>query len=144
MSGKITRISGPIVYAQGLEDSGLYDVVNVGNKKLIGEIVRQEKGNSTIQVYEDPTGMYVGEEVVCTNKPLSLFLGPGILGNIYDGIQRPLQAMYNESGSFLLPGQRVEPLDLRKIWHFEACAGIQNDCDIYPGNIRCDILSDIA
>ena len=120
IEGKITRISGPIVYAEGLDGCGLYDVVDVGEKKLIGEIIRQNKGNATIQVYEDDTGMAIGEKIVCTERPLSLRLGPGVVGNIYDGIQRPLQAMYDKSGSFLLPGVRTEPLDIEKIWHFEA------------------------
>ena len=92
IEGKITRISGPIVYAEGLDGCGLYDVVDVGNKKLIGEIIRQNKGNATIQVYEEDTGMSIGEPVVSTQRPLSLRLGPGVVGNIYDGIQRPLQA----------------------------------------------------
>ena len=84
IEGKITRISGPIVYAQGLDGCGLYDVVDVGEKRLTGEIIRQNKGNATIQVYEEDTGMHIGEKVVCTERPLSLRLGPGIVGNIYD------------------------------------------------------------
>lgn len=118
--GKITRISGPIIYASGLDNCGLYDVVDVGSKKLIGEIIRQEKGQSTIQVYEDDTGLAIGEEVVCQQRPLSLRLGPGLVGTIYDGIQRPLEAMYNEAGAFLLPGQRTKPLDDEKKWDFVA------------------------
>jgi V/A-type H+-transporting ATPase subunit A len=120
IAGKITRISGPIVYASGLEGCGLYDVVNVGQKKLIGEIIRQNMGNATIQVYEEDTGMHIGEEVECTQRPLSLRLGPGLVGNIYDGIQRPLKNMYENSGAFLLPGERAEPLDINKKWDFKA------------------------
>lgn len=120
IEGKITRISGPIVYAEGLDGCGLYDVVDVGEKKLIGEIIRQNKGNATIQVYEEDTGMHIGEKVVCTQRPLSLRLGPGVVGNIYDGIQRPLQRMFETSGSFLLPGERAEPLDVNKKWSFIA------------------------
>lgn len=116
--GKITRISGPIIYASGLDNCGLYDVVDVGSKKLIGEIIRQKKGQSTIQVYEDDTGLAIGEEVVCHQRPLSLHLGPGLVGTIYDGIQRPLEAMYNDGGAFLLPGQRTKPLDDEKKWDF--------------------------
>ena len=70
IEGKITRISGPIVYAEGLDGCGLYDVVDVGNAKLIGEIIRLKEGNATIQVYEDDTGMHVGEKVVCNQRPL--------------------------------------------------------------------------
>ena len=135
IEGKITRISGPIVYAEGLDGCGLYDVVDVGDKKLIGEIIRQNKGNATIQVYEEDTGMHIGEKVVCTERPLSLRLGPGIVGNIYDGIQRPLQAMYEKSGGFLLPGERTQPIDETKIWHFDALENIKEGCPIKPGMI---------
>ncbi len=141
IEGKITRISGPIVYATGLDGAGLYDVVDVGEKKLIGEIIRQNKGNATIQVYEEDTGMYIGEKVVCTQRPLSLRLGPGLVGNIYDGIQRPLKSLFKGSdkesteddSAFLLPGQRTQPLDEEKVWHFEAQAEVQSGVKIHPG-----------
>ncbi len=120
IEGKITKISGPIIYASGLDGCGLYDVVDVGEARLIGEIIRQNKGNATIQVYEEDTGMYVGEKVVSQQRPLSLRLGPGLVGTIYDGIQRPLKTMYEASGAFLLPGERSEPLDTEKKWHFDA------------------------
>lgn len=133
IEGKITRISGPIVYAEGLDDCGLYDVVDVGEKKLIGEIIRQNKGNTTIQVYEEDTGMHVGEKVVCTQRPLSLRLGPGVVGNIYDGIQRPLKSMYEHSGAFLLPGERTAPLDTEKKWHFIPTENLKDGSAIKPG-----------
>ena len=107
IKGKITRISGPVIYAEGLGNCGLYDVVDVGKKKIIGEIIRQNKDHATIQVYEDDTGMKIGEEVVSASRPLSLHLGPGLVGTIYDGIQRPLEAMYKKSGAFLIPGERT-------------------------------------
>ena len=132
--GKITRICGPIVYAQGLEDCGLYDVVDVGKNRLIGEIIRQSKGMATIQVYEEDTGMHIGEKVWCTERPLSLKLGPGLVGSIYDGIQRPLEAMYEQTGDFLLPGERAEPLDVKKIWHFKA-AELTTGCAVKPGMV---------
>src|SRR5574344_1245655 len=118
ITGKITRISGPIVYAEGLEKCGLYDVVDVGDNKLIGEIIRQNEGKATIQVYEEDTGMKIGEPVVSNERPLSLKLGPGLIGTIYDGIQRPLKEMFETGGAFLLPGQRTEPLDTKKKWVF--------------------------
>lgn len=133
IKGKITRISGPIVYAEGLEGCGLYDVVDVGEKKIIGEIIRQNKGIATIQVYEDDTGMKIGEDVVSNERPLSLKLGPGLVGTIYDGIQRPLETMYKESGAFLVPGQRSEPIDATKVWHFDACEGVKEGTPIKPG-----------
>ena len=118
IEGKITRISGPIVYAEGLDGCGLYDVVDVGEAKLIGEIIRLEQGKATIQVYEDDTGMHVGEKVVSNQRPLSVRLGPGLVGTIYDGIQRPLKSMYDDAGAFLLPGLRTEPLDCAQKWKF--------------------------
>jgi V/A-type H+/Na+-transporting ATPase subunit A len=129
IEGKITRISGPVVFAEGLEGCGLYDVVDVGEKKLIGEIIRQNEGKATIQVYEEDTGMHIGEKVVCYSRPLSLRLGPGLVGTIYDGIQRPLKSMYEDKkgGSFLLPGQRTEPLDMEKVWHFDAGKGVDGN-----------------
>lgn len=133
IEGKITRISGPIVFAEGLDGCGLYDVVDVGEKKLIGEIIRQNKGKATVQVYEDDTGMCVGEKIVCQQRPLSLRLGPGLVGTIYDGIQRPLKTMAENSGAFLLPGERTEPLDVSKVWHFEALDGITQGSPIKPG-----------
>lgn len=133
IEGKITRISGPIVFAEGLDGCGLYDVVDVGEKKLIGEIIRQNKGKATVQVYEDDTGMCVGEKIVCQQRPLSLRLGPGLVGTIYDGIQRPLKTMAENSGAFLLPGERTEPLDVSKVWHFEALDGISQGSPIKPG-----------
>ena len=118
IEGKITRISGPIVYAEGLDGCGLYDVVDVGEAKLIGEIIRLQQGKATIQVYEDDTGMHVGEKVVSNQRPLSVRLGPGLVGTIYDGIQRPLKSMYDDAGAFLLPGLRTEPLDCTQKWKF--------------------------
>ncbi len=118
IKGKITRISGPIVYAEGLDRCGLYDVVDVGEKKLIGEIIRQKEGRATIQVYEDTSGMHIGEEVTSAEMPLSLKLGPGLVGTIYDGIQRPLKQMYEKSGAFLIPGDRTSPIDSEKKWEF--------------------------
>ena len=118
IEGKITRISGPIVYAEGLEKCGLYDVVDVGENKLIGEIIRQNEGMATIQVYEDVSGMHIGESVVSNERPLSVRLGPGLVGTIYDGIQRPLKEMYEDKGAFLLPGQRTSPIDESKKWGF--------------------------
>ena len=133
VEGKITRISGPIVFAEGLDSCGLYDVVDVGEDQLIGEIIRQSKGKSTIQVYEEDTGMRVGEKVVSNNRPLSLKLGPGLVGTIYDGIQRPLKEMADHSGAFILPGERAEPLDVNKKWNFVASETLKEGTPIKPG-----------
>ncbi|MBQ5491446.1 MAG: V-type ATP synthase subunit A [Treponema sp.] len=133
ITGTITRISGPIVYASGLDKCGLYDVVSVGEKELMGEIIRQGKNYATIQVYEDVTGMHVGEKVVSSERPLSLKLGPGLVGTIYDGIQRPLKEMFEQGGAFLLPGQRTAPIDENKKWDFKACESVGEGTEIKPG-----------
>ncbi|HWP68483.1 MAG TPA: V-type ATP synthase subunit A, partial [Rectinemataceae bacterium] len=117
-AGTITRISGPIVKARGMESAGLYDVVKVGNAGLIGEIIRLEGETATIQIYEDNTLMRTGEPVQCQGKPLSVVLGPGLVGSIYDGIQRPLPALKAISGPMLSPGVAGESLDPEKKWHF--------------------------
>lgn len=138
IEGRITRISGPIIYAEGLGACGLYDVVDVGDARLIGEIIRLNKDCATIQVYEDDTGLKIGEKVVCNQRPLSLRLGPGLVGTIYDGIQRPLKAMYKDAGSFLLPGQRTEPLDSQKKWHFEPSVSVGDliGCGCVVGSVQ--------
>lgn len=133
ISGKITRISGPIVYAEGLDGCGLYDVVDVGKNKLIGEVIRLDKGKATIEVYEDDSGMQIGEDVVSNGRPLSLKLGPGLVGTIYDGIQRPLKKMFQDGGAFLLPGQRAEPIDNEKKWDFIPVDGVDEGVQIKPG-----------
>ena len=140
VEGKITRISGPIVFAEGLDSCGLYDVVDVGEKHLIGEIIRQSKGKTTIQVYEEDTGMHIGEKIVCNNRPLSLQLGPGLVGTIYDGIQRPLKTMSEQSGAFLLSGERAEPLDAEKKWDFVKNEGIDEGAAIKPGAVLGTII----
>ncbi|MDR3312568.1 MAG: V-type ATP synthase subunit A [Spirochaetaceae bacterium] len=131
--GRIIRIAGPIVYASGLGSCGLYDLVSVGNGGLMGEIIRQRETGATIQVYEDDTGMRVGEPVVCHRRPLSVRLGPGLVGTIYDGIQRPLAAMHAEQGAFLLPGKRTEPLDNARKWQFDGV--LAKGDPIAPGTV---------
>jgi V/A-type H+-transporting ATPase subunit A len=118
VEGRITRVNGPIITATGLESCGLYDVVEAGTDSLIGEIIRMDGDRATIQIYEDNTGMRIGERVVSRRKPLSVYLGPGIIGEIYDGIQRPLREMYEKSGGFLRPGEKAPPLDPERRWSF--------------------------
>jgi V/A-type H+-transporting ATPase subunit A len=131
IEGKITRVSGPVIMASGLEAAGLYDVVEVGEARLAGEIIRMDGRGATIEVYEENTGMKVGEPVVSLGRPLSALLGPGILGSIYDGIQRPLDALKKENGDFLLPGVKGERLDPAKRWRFEPC--LKAGDGVYPG-----------
>jgi V/A-type H+-transporting ATPase subunit A len=116
--GRVRRISGPIIRATGLGGAGLFDVVEVGEKRIIGEIVRLEGDEALIQVYEDNTGLQVGAPAHSTGRPLSALLGPGLMGTIYDGIQRPLELLYAKGGAFMSPGERGDPLDTVKKWRF--------------------------
>ncbi|MDR2718759.1 MAG: V-type ATP synthase subunit A [Treponema sp.] len=118
IEGRVRRISGPIIRATGLGGAGLFDVVEVGEKRIIGEIVRLEGDEAIIQVYEDNTGLKTGAPALSTGRPLSALLGPGLMGTIYDGIQRPLELLYSQSGAFMTPGERGDPLDTKKKWHF--------------------------
>ncbi|MDR1787838.1 MAG: V-type ATP synthase subunit A [Treponema sp.] len=118
ISGTVHRISGPIVRASGLGKAGLFDVVEVGKERLTGEIVRLEADEAVIQVYEDDTGLCLGADAVSTGRPLSVLLGPGLVGTIYDGIQRPLETLFNTSGAFMRAGSRGDPLDMQKKWRF--------------------------
>ena len=95
IEGRITRVSGPIIYAEGLEACGLYDVVDAGDAKLIGEIIRQKNGLATIQVYEDDTGMKVGEKVVCHQRPLSVRLGRVWSAQFMTAFSAPLRKCMN-------------------------------------------------
>ena len=133
MSGKIVKVSGPLVVATGLANANMSDVVRVGPQHLIGEILTMKGDTASIQVYEETSGLGPGADVVTTGMPMSVELGPGMLDNIYDGIQRPLKDMYGTSGAFLLPGERTEPLDVNKVWHFEASDGVENGTAIKPG-----------
>jgi V/A-type H+-transporting ATPase subunit A len=118
IAGRVKRISGPIIRAEGLGSAGLFDVVEVGEKRIIGEIVRLERDEAVIQVYEDDTGLRIGAPVNSTGRPLSALLGPGLIGTIYDGIQRPLEALFRQSGAFMESGSRGNPLDFKKPWRF--------------------------
>ncbi|MDO8339262.1 MAG: V-type ATP synthase subunit A [Candidatus Burarchaeum sp.] len=117
--GSLIKISGPVVVAEGMRGSKMYDVVKVGEEKLTGEIIRLSGDTATIQVYEDTAGIKPGEPVENTGEPLSVELAPGLLKSIYDGIQRPLEILMKESGSFIGRGIVASPLDKKKKWDFE-------------------------
>jgi len=114
----ISRISGPVVVATGLEGAQMYDVVRIGELGLVGEIIRLEGNKATIQVYEDTTGLRPGEKLINTKRPLSIQLGPGLLTSIYDGIQRPLNVLREQSGDFIGRGKTIPALDQEKKWEF--------------------------
>ncbi|MEW6402492.1 MAG: V-type ATP synthase subunit A [Chloroflexota bacterium] len=116
--GKVLRIAGPVVRAVGLENVRLYDVVRVGEIGLIGEVIRLVEGITTVQVYEDTSGIRVGEPVRSTGSPLVVQLGPGLLGQVYDGLQRPLEILAEASGEFIHRGVYASPLPEEKRWQF--------------------------
>lgn len=118
MAGKIVKVSGPLVVAEGMEDSNIYDVVKVSNSKLIGEIIEMRDDKASIQVYEETSGIGPGEPVETTGEPLSVELGPGLIENMFDGIQRPLEKFRAVAGDFLTKGVEVPSLDRDMKWTF--------------------------
>ncbi len=121
--GTIVMVTGPVVTADGMTGSRMYELVKVGHEQLIGEIIELEEDVATIQVYEETTGIRPGEPVVGTGMSLSVDLGPGLLGTIYDGVQRPLPILHEESGCYIRRGIQVPPLDRDKEWDFSPVAG---------------------
>jgi len=117
--GEIQRINGPIVEARGMNRASMLEVVEVSDLRLIGEIIRITDDIATIQVYENTSGLKPGAPVYGTGRPLSVLLGPGLLRNIYDGIQRPLERIAEHSGAFLGRGEKPSPLDETVLWPFE-------------------------
>ena len=117
--GKIVWVSGPAVRADGMSAAKMYETVEVGESKLIGEVIRLTGDIAFIQVYESTSGLRPGEPVVGTGQPLSVLLGPGIIGKIYDGIQRPLEEIAKKSGAFISKGIATTPIDLKKKYHFK-------------------------
>ncbi|PKK85611.1 MAG: V-type ATP synthase subunit A [Thermoplasmata archaeon HGW-Thermoplasmata-1] len=118
IEGKITRVSGPVVEADGMSGSRMYDMTFIGKLKLIGEVIRLAGDSAIIQVYEDTSGLEVGEAVVCTEEPLLLELGPGMLSSIYDGVQRRLPDLANTYGDFITRGTVSDSLDREQEWEF--------------------------
>ncbi len=119
IKGTVAKVSGPVVLASDLMGSKMYDVVKVGSLGLIGEIIRLEGDIATIQVYEDTEGLRVGEEVISTENPLLIELGPGLLSSIYDGTQRPLPGIMESQGAFIDKGLTIDSLEREKEWDFK-------------------------
>ena len=132
--GKIVKVSGPLVVATGMEEANMADVVRVGEQRLIGEILTMTGGSASIQVYEETSGLGPGADVVTTGAPLSVELGPGLIENIYDGIQRPLEVIMKKVGGNNLPrGVEVPALDREKKWDFNAT--VQPGTKVVGGDI---------
>ncbi|MFH1780909.1 MAG: V-type ATP synthase subunit A [Candidatus Nealsonbacteria bacterium] len=116
--GKIIKVSGPLVVASGMHEAKMYEVVKVSNEKLVGEIIGLKGDEASIQVYENTSGIGPGEPVYLTGNSLSVQLGPGLIGSIYDGIQRPLDLIYEQSGDFIPRGVELPGIDQEKKWKF--------------------------
>jgi len=131
--GRIVWVSGPAVRADGMSDAKMYETVTVGNSKLVGEVIRLTGDVAFIQVYESTSGLKPGEPVVGTGNPLSVLLGPGIIGQLYDGIQRPLRELSKASGSFIGRGITTTAVDMTKKFHF--IPTVSNGDEVAAGNI---------
>ena len=137
-NGKIIKVAGPVVEAEGMIGARMYDVVRVGKENLIGEIVELKEDRASIQVYEDTVGIGPGEDVVNTGAPLSVELGPGLISSIYDGIQRPLDQLVEAQGNFIKRGSDIPGLKRSTKWHFKPTA--DNGSDVTTG----DIVGEVA
>jgi len=131
--GRIIRVSGPLVVANNMTGSKMYDVVYVSEKKLMGEIIELKGDVASIQVYEETSGVGVGEPVFPTGEPLSVELGPGLLESIYDGVQRPLDRIRKMTGDFITRGIHIPGLERKKKWHFKPI--VKNDKNVVEGDI---------
>ncbi|MDD5433066.1 MAG: V-type ATP synthase subunit A [Candidatus Pacebacteria bacterium] len=135
--GKIIKVAGPLVVAKGIEDAQMYEVVKVGNEKIIGEVIRIKGNDVYIQVYEETSGIGPGEPVYLTGDPLTVELGPGLIANIYDGIQRPLKDLAKKSGNFIARGIESMALDKEKEWIFVPQK--KEGDEIEPGDILGEV-----
>jgi V/A-type H+-transporting ATPase subunit A len=133
VQGKIIKVAGPLVVADGLGDAKMFDLVRVGTEGLMGEIIEMRGDRASIQVYEETEGIGPGDPVVPTGAPLSVELGPGMLGAVYDGVQRPLDAIEAIAGAFLARGIDAPGLDRDKVWEFTATVSIGTA--VTPGDI---------
>ena len=131
--GTIVKVAGPLIVAEGMADSTMYDVVRVSDKKLVGEIIELRGDRASIQVYEETAGLGPGEPVYSTGAPLSVELAPGLIESIFDGIQRPLDKIRAQAGDRITRGVSVDALDHEKKWYFEAVAKVGDR--VRPGSI---------
>jgi len=134
--GVVFSVSGPVVTAEKMRGAAMYELVRVGHDELVGEIIKLEGDTATLQVYEETSGLTVGDPVLRTGKPLSVELGPGILSNIFDGIQRPLTAIAELTESIFIPrGVNVAALNKDTLWFFEPTKGLKEGDPIASGDI---------
>src|SRR5512136_521301 len=130
--GEIYRVAGPVVTATGIRPR-MYDVVYVGEEKLMGEVIKIALDKAIIQVYEDTSGVRPGEPVFDTGQPLLVDLAPGLLGSIYDGIQRPLPSLASAMGDYVKRGLKAPALDEKKKWEFKP--SVKKGASVTPGSV---------
>ena len=129
-TGKIIKVAGPLVVAEGMEEANIFDMVKVGDKGLIGEIIEMRNDRASIQVYEETTGIGPGDPVITTGEPLSIELGPGLIESMFDGIQRPLDAFEKAANSpFLVKGVSVKSLNRERVWKFDPTAKVGDEVE---------------
>ncbi|MCD8164300.1 MAG: V-type ATP synthase subunit A [Synergistaceae bacterium] len=114
--GTVEFVNGPVIKANGMRDFGMHEVVKVGPHKLMGEIIKMDGDNATIQVYEDTDGLRIYEDVTGTGEPISIELGPGLIGSFFDGIGRPLDSLLEKEGMYISPGTSVNMIDRERLW----------------------------
>ena len=135
--GRIYGINGPVIYIKGPTKFRMNEMVYVGSEKLVGEVITLDKSRTTIQVFEETAGLSPGEEVVGTGTSMSLTLGPGILNNIFDGIERPLRDIAEKSGAFIDRGVSVDSLDFGKLWNTHIT--VKPGDEVNPGTIIANV-----
>merc|ERR1719419_2111749 len=134
--GYVFAVSGPVVTAEHMSGAAMYELVRVGHSELVGEIIRLEGDFATIQVYEETSGVSVGDPVLRTGKPLSVEVGPGILGSIFDGIQRPLKDINDNTQSIYIPrGVNIGALNRDLTWEFTPSKSLRVGSHITGGDI---------
>ena len=138
-AGKIVKVSGPLIVAEGMVDAKMFEVARVSDRKLIGEIIELHGDRAFIQVYEDTSGLGPGEKVESTGQSLSIELGPGLLQSIYDGIQRPLNVIYHGAGHYITRGIDVPGLDRDRRWEFEPNGALKEGSEVEAGDFLGEI-----
>ncbi len=133
--GQVRRVNGPVIEADGITDAQMLELVRVGESRLVGEVLKLAGNRAVIQVYEDTTGLAPRDNIYGAGMPLSLELGPGLIGSIYDGIQRPLEALRALSGHYIESGITAEPLDRKKTWRFVPVSDLPPGTEVEGGRI---------
>nr|MBN2070687.1 V-type ATP synthase subunit A [Candidatus Krumholzibacteriota bacterium] len=138
-AGRIIKVSGPLIVAEGMDEASMFEVAKVSDRELIGEIIELHGDQAYIQVYEDTSGLGPGEKVVGTGQSLSIELGPGLLESIYDGIQRPLNKIYEKAGSYITRGININGLDRERKFEFVPSGSLSEGQEIKAGDILGEV-----